>query len=244
MKAGQQAVVGVGLFVVAMVMTVPASLLRRVLPAGLEVGQFAGTVWNGQARDVRWHGQRLSDALGWNWQLLHLLGLNLTFDLQSRWGSQDGRARLTLDTDSLRLSDADLPVPLEPVAASLPALAQYRLRGLLTLTTRDFLWTEGRGDGELGVVWQEARSDYSADAVMGSYRIDLKAVSKGYAVKVHTLDGVFRIEGEGTGAPDKGWSVGAVLSAPPADLPRFATLLAKVGPPNPDGNYVLRYSFR
>lgn len=244
MKAWQWCGAGLGLFGLSLLLTVPATLVRKALPAGLTVGHLDGTLWRGQADDVRWQGEVLSDQLRWNWQLLQLLRLRLTFDLSTRWQGRDGAGRISIGSGHIDLSNAELPLPLDPLAAAIPDLAQYQLRGTLVMSTRAFAWSDGRGDGELAVLWQDARSDYSADAVMGTYRIDLKAAAKGYAVKVQTQDGVLKIDGEGTGAPGQGWSVGAVVAAPAEQLPRFQPLLARLGPPNPDGRYHLRYSFK
>lgn len=244
MRQWQRVLAGVGLFVVALLLTVPATLLRRALPAGLEVGQFEGTLWQGRAAALRWQGQPLLDALQWDWQLLRLLTLDLVFDLDTRWQGQDGHGRVVAGFSSLQLQDADLTVPLEPLISGVPQLTSYRLRGNLQLVTEAFSWTGQRGRGELEAAWRDARSDYSGDAIMGQYRMVLKAADKGYAVKVSTLDGVLQISGDGSGSPGQGWNVGAVIHAPPAQLPQFQTLLNRIGPPNPDGKYVLRYSFK
>lgn len=235
---------GLGLLLLAMLITLPAALARQFLPAGLEVDRLQGSLWQGQAQQVRWQGQPVLDQLRWDWQLSHLLLLRLTLDLDTLWQGQAGQARLQLSAGEAHLRQADLTLPLEPLISGLPQLADYRLRGNVRLSSQEFRWSEGEGRGELQLDWRQARSDYSGDAVMGDYRMDIKAASKGYAVKVSTLAGEVRIDGDGSGRPGAGWNVGAVIDAPLAQMPRFQSLLRRVGPPDADGKYVLRYSFK
>lgn len=235
---------GVALFMLALLMTTPARLLRKALPAGVDIVRLEGSVWQGRAVQVRWQGQPMLDQLDWDWKTARLLTLQLVFDIRSSWQGREGKARISSGLSSVALQDADLTLPLDPFTAMVPQLASFRLRGNLNVVTRDFTWSEGRGAGELGAEWRDARSDFSGDAVMGSYRIDLKAADKGYAVKVGTLDGVLKISGDGSGSPGQGWNVGTVIQVPPGQLPQFQSLLSRVGPPNPDGKYVLRYSFK
>lgn len=235
---------GCGLFLLALLLTVPAALLQRVLPPELQSAGFAGTLWQGEMHGVQWRGQPVVDQLRWDWQLSHLLLGRLTLDVHTQWQQQAGRARLMITPSALQLHQADLTLPLAPLIVDIPALSRFSLRGNVQLVSDEFRWSAGEGRGELQMFWRQARSDYSGDQVMGDYRIDLKAASKGYAVKVDTLDGVLRIQGDGTGTPGAGWNAGAVIEAPADSMPRFQTLLSQIGPPNPDGKYVLRYSFK
>lgn len=243
MKPWAAGVIGSGLFAAAMLMTVPASVARYYLPAGLEVNRFEGTLWKGQAVNVRWQGQPVFDQVGWNWRLSRLLLFTFALDLNTVWQNTGGQAQLRAGFSSYRLQDTDLTLPIDPFTASIPQLQQYRLRGNLNLVTKDFLWAEGRGAGELTADWRQARSEWTGESVMGDYRVRLRAAEKGYAVKVETLNGPLMLSGDGTGEPGQGWNVGATIQAPANQLAQFENLLSKISPA-PDGKYFIRYSFK
>ncbi len=47
------------LYLLWLTATAPARLLAPMLPPGVQVGQFSGSVWRGAAQPVYWHGERL-----------------------------------------------------------------------------------------------------------------------------------------------------------------------------------------
>ncbi|HBR4443475.1 TPA: type II secretion system protein N, partial [Klebsiella pneumoniae] len=44
------------LYLLWLTATAPARLLAPMLPPGVQVGQFSGSVWRGAAQPVYWHG--------------------------------------------------------------------------------------------------------------------------------------------------------------------------------------------
>lgn len=46
------------LYLLWLTATAPARLLAPMLPPGVQVGQFSGSVWRGAAQPVYWHGER------------------------------------------------------------------------------------------------------------------------------------------------------------------------------------------
>lgn len=62
------------------VLSLPASLLRRLLPPGLTAADFSGTLWHGSAGSVLLNGRSLG-AVEWRLHPGSLLGLALTADL-------------------------------------------------------------------------------------------------------------------------------------------------------------------
>lgn len=233
-----------GLFSLALILTIPASLVRKALPPELEIAYIDGTLWQGRAENLRFRGQAIFDEVQWNWQISHLLTFKVVLDLDTRWQNNAGHSRLKLGFSSQSVHNTDLSLPLAPFVNSFPELAQYQLQGNLQLVSSEFIWSEGRGMGQMAADWRDARSGWSGDAIMGSYHIDVKAVEKGYALRVKTSQGPLMIDADATGSPSRGWSVGTTLKPPAAQMPEFMSLLAQLGPPRDDGVYVLRYSFK
>lgn len=244
MKKWQIGLVGIGLYGLAMLMTIPATLVRKALPPEVEIEHIDGTIWQGQAEQIRYSGQAIFDYLAWDWKTSRLLTLSLVVDLKTRWQDAAGHTRLNAGFSSIRLQDADITLPLAPFVNAFPELAQYKLQGNLNALSPDFVWADGKGTGQLSADWRDARSGWSGDAIMGSYHIDVKAVEKGYALRVNTTKGPLMIDADATGSPGQGWNVGTTLKPPAAQMPEFMNLLAQLGPPREDGVYVLRYSFK
>ncbi len=63
------------LYLLWLTATAPARLLAPMLPPGVQVGQFSGSVWRGAAQPVYWHGERL-ERLAWSLTLGGLAGLS------------------------------------------------------------------------------------------------------------------------------------------------------------------------
>ncbi len=102
------------LYLLWLTATAPARLLAPMLPPGVQVGQFSGSVWRGAAQPVYWHGERL-ERLAWS---LTLAGWQVSLSDprgvmgQARlWGLRDLRlqeGRLTAPASLLsRLVDVD-----------------------------------------------------------------------------------------------------------------------------------------
>lgn len=93
------------LYLLWLTATAPARLLAPMLPPGVQVGQFSGSVWRGAAQPVYWHGERL-ERLAWS---LTLAGWQVSLSDprgvmgQARlWGLRDLRQPMQ-DVSELRL---------------------------------------------------------------------------------------------------------------------------------------------
>lgn len=53
-----------GIYLFWLLLTAPARLLTLALPDGISVGEFSGTLWQGEARQLAWRGAHL-DHLSW-----------------------------------------------------------------------------------------------------------------------------------------------------------------------------------
>lgn len=91
------------LYLLWLTATAPARLLAPMLPPGVQVGQFSGSVWRGAAQPVYWHGERL-ERLAWS---LTLAGWQVS--LSDPRGVM-GQARLWGLRD-LRLQEGRLTAP-------------------------------------------------------------------------------------------------------------------------------------
>jgi general secretion pathway protein N len=124
---------GLAVFALIIGATLPASLLLPLLPVRLALSEVSGTVWDGQARELRLDGVGLG-SLTWHLSPIALLQIRLAgeFALDRSDGQVAGHLSLqrggVLTAESVRL---DLPLnALHPQSAD--ESWQGRLRGTVT----------------------------------------------------------------------------------------------------------------
>ena len=155
--AGRWRPVAVCVFLLALLATAPARLLGHLLPSGVHLAGYGGTVWSGSAA----HGAVFTGP-GWfslgevRWRLspLSLLMLSPRVELSSDWGNQrlhvDGRVS---PNGTLRVYRLDGRFPASLVRHWLPV----QLRGEISLTAQNLVLAGGApqsGDGQL--TWRRA----------------------------------------------------------------------------------------
>lgn len=100
MKTRKAVVLGLAAFLLALLIVLPASWVGAALPAGIQCGQWGGSIWRGQCRDLS-----LSDgdkvvmrlaSLDWKLQPTALLRLSLAAEFRSSWPQGDARGRVRL----------------------------------------------------------------------------------------------------------------------------------------------------
>jgi hypothetical protein len=96
---------------VVAILSLPASLMRRFLPADLTAADFSGTIWHGSAGSLSWD-QRPIGAIEWQLHPAALLGLSVSADFQ--WVKVGfvvaGRVQLGAHEVTLRNADGGGPI--------------------------------------------------------------------------------------------------------------------------------------
>ncbi|HBT8291911.1 TPA: type II secretion system protein N, partial [Klebsiella pneumoniae] len=173
-------------------------LLAPMLPPGVKVGQFSGSVWRGAAQPVYWHGERL-ERLAWS---LTLAGWQVS--LSDPRGVM-GQARLWGLRD-LRLQEGRLTAPASLLSRWLMSTMPVKAAGEVT-----FSLTEGRFSDRRcrhiiagGAQWRQARlhspvGSLELAQVNGTFRCTADgAVALTLRQDSHQLS----LSGQGTLSPD------------------------------------------
>ncbi len=236
------------LLLLLVVLVVVLAIAIAMFPARVAVAWFAprgalqlddvtGTVWHGQARQVRLHGQPLG-ALGWKIAPGSLLGRRIDADLTIDGSEFQGGGWISADRERILLRDAKLAfgaARLQP-ALDIPAL---NLHGTIEVELRQAELVDSfprRLDGR--ATWRGAAVDGAAAAQLGDLIAEFQTAADGSLVGTVfdnggplALDGQFKLG-------FAGYEAEAVLAARDGN-PQVREALRHVGQIQPDGSAIL-----
>jgi len=195
------AVLGVAAYLVFLVVNVPAAwlgfALERSSRGALALGDPAGTLWKGSGLLALRSGgsfRGIAD-LEWRCNPLSLLTGRLSVALSGAAPETRLRASVSLGAASVRLQNVEASAPASVLEPALPAAAFAKPDGRLRLLADSF---EVGGAGVAGaatVEWLEA--GMSGLQRLGDYRLQITGNGERAAVKLATLRGDLRVNGEG-----------------------------------------------
>ncbi|STQ91803.1 type II secretion system protein N [Iodobacter fluviatilis] len=160
------------LLILFLILQFPASFILKFVPAPVQSGGVSGTIWSGRLTPLGISGQQLLDEVRWQWQPLKLFKGQLVWQLDTRYGSQAGKAWLALGVGGNRLESVSLTLPAAPLFALDKKLAPFQLGGQLTLEASRISKPQ---TSEISLLWQNASSLVTPQAnPFGSYQIKLQ----------------------------------------------------------------------
>lgn len=228
---------GLVAFALALIVVLPARWIEGALPAGVQCGRWAGSVWRGQCNELT-----LSDAgkvvmklatLRWRLQPKALLGLKVSADFQSRWANGQASGRVVLSPGgTIQLRDMVASTLLDPTAlGALPA----GWSGQAQLARGEFDWKEGR-IGRLGGLLDVSGLTDRRGTALGSYRLDLPAGSTPpFTGQLTDIAGPVQVEARLELTAERNWSLeGRMRQRDPSDL-RLSRQLDMLGSPDASG---------
>ena len=227
---------GVAAFALSLLAFLPASLIARVLPAGVTADDLSGTLWNGASESVR-VGNRQIGALRWKVHPLALFRGRVALDAQITqvYGRASGNVSLgfggRVDVENLeaRWAVAALPIGVLPpgwtgqLQASLPLL---RLRGAALHAAR------GTVDAS------DLREPPPNGVAVGSYRVTFDDAQQqpGRVVgQLRDTDGPMQVAGTITIGADRSYVIDGLVAARPTAPPSMVNQLRYLGTPDVQG---------
>ena len=236
-------VAGLGIFLVIMVMTIPARVAYQWLePDTLLLGRLSGSIWNGAATEGLVGGAYLTDI---TWQLLPsaLLTGKIAFETSARPISGTVSAEVAMGKNGmLAISHLTGNVPLDLVH---DVFQQAGIDGDLslrfdTLVLKNNLPVLANGDITVSNLYAR---DLSANP-LGSFRANITTVNGRVTAYVEDVAGVLDVTGVISLNEDRSYSfigeVATMPSAPPSIEQQFRFL----GSPNPAGMRQFRFEGR
>ncbi|MFT6274705.1 MAG: hypothetical protein ACJAZ0_000794 [Halioglobus sp.] len=172
----------VSLFVIALVVTVPARVVNLVLPSGQVImNGYSGTLWDGRAARcalATGNGYFHLGTVQWTLDAWSLLLFSPSLNIQSQWGRQRITGQIQIDGgQSFSLKDIEASVSARVLQRFLPVAVD----GNFDATVSHLQIENGLpivGEGRLG--WRNAGWESSQGMMpLGSYALDFKQVRSG-----------------------------------------------------------------
>jgi general secretion pathway protein N len=195
------AILGVVAYLVFLVVNLPAAwlgyALERSSAGALALGEPRGTVWKGQgALAVRAGSSYHSVAdVEWRCNPLSVFTGRLAVALSGAAPGASLRANLGFGLRSLRLQNVEASAPAAILEPAVPAAALAKLEGRLRVLADSLEIGPASVQGAATVEWSGAGA--TGIARIGDYRLQITGSGEQASIKLATLRGDLRVNGDG-----------------------------------------------
>ncbi len=241
MRAKAMAALGVGAYVVFLVLATPASFLvaraRAAAPGRIEMSEASGSLWSGaaRARIAAPGGHLLFDRIEWRLVPSRLIAGRIAFDIKAAGHGIFGHGQLARGFTRWELRDVQATAEVESLVPLAPLAATWRPEGTIEISSPALDWGDDDARGDLRADWRNAALSISEVRPLGSYRLDAHAEGGPAQLTIATTDGALRITGRGTFTPPSALRVSGEARAEGAQAKALDPLLDLMGPRRPDG---------
>mgnify|MGYP000309462108 CR=1 FL=1 len=225
----------------------PASLLAWALPRftqqAVSLEQAEGSVWRGQAAVLRVQlaagpGLQLGRV---NWQLrpLDLFRGRLGYRLELAGAGIDAQGVLRTGGQGGEIQDIRAELPAGMLGQISPDLGLWQPGGRLVFEASQLAFRREGVEGQATLRWLDAVSGRVRQP-LGSYRANLEGVENGLNFRLSTETGPLLLLGSGSWARQRGVVFNGVARTDPASRTKLDGLLSLIGPPQPNGDRIIR----
>lgn len=234
---------GVAVFLVVLVLYLPAAWLSGALPAGVRCAELGGSVWRGECLGLKYHDSALGDAT-WNLAAGSAFTGRLVGDVELRGGALNVRADVNSSFGgSGELRDLRGNLDLEP--ALLGQLPQDK-RGAVAVNLKRLAIVDGAPVAIEGTIeLRDFRQVGARPLELGSYQVTFDGTSSPGAPLAGTLrdlGGPFAVQGTVTLTPPRGYLVQGFITGRTAAAERFVRQEIALGA-MPDASGRSEFSF-
>lgn len=195
------AILGALAYLVFLVANLPASWFGYALERGsggaLALGDPRGTVWKGQGTLAIRSGDAYRGIAEVQWRCNPLAAFTGRFSVALS-GTAPGaalRANLSLGLRSVRLQNVEASVPVALIGPAVPIAAIAKPEGRLHVVSESLEIGSAKVNGAATVDWAEA--GLSGIARVGDYRLQINGSGDNATVRLSTLRGDLRVNGNG-----------------------------------------------
>lgn len=233
-------VAGAALYLAALAMLAPATLLDAVSSRGsdgrVRLTAAHGTLWSGRAEVALREGRAIVRAGAIRWRLTGIAaGPALAFRIDA--GAGPFLTHVSLSRIEVR--EAALSLPARALAVAVPQLATIEPTGEVRLRVSRLALTSEGASGDAMVEWSNAGSGLTKVAPLGAYQVRVVHTGSALEATLRTVRGPLELEGRG------GWMPGgkpafAALARATAHESELKPLLGLIGVPRGDGSFELK----
>lgn len=246
MKRWQLFAFGLGIYLLALMVTAPATwadvMLQNVSGGRLQLADARGSLWSGSGQLlIRDAVGRIGVArpLAWRLRPAALLRARLVCDVD--FGAPSRPFPVTLSWSQIELADADITLPALTLGYIAPKLASLELSGDVRLQIQDLAISRHNVRGDATLQWRNAGSALSPVLPLGDYQLHLAGAGNGGRVTLTTLKGPLKLHGQGS------WAAGsapafAVNAIVPAEYrQRLEPFLRLIAVKQVDGSFAMQF---
>lgn len=212
---------GIALYVVFLVVTLPASWLawglERVGTIRVRLLEPSGTIWRGEgvfAPKVQLAGPR-PPRIRWQVSPWSLFTGRARLAIESADPEAQLRSRVSLARGWVAVEELEATLPARMVTAFYGAASYFGPEGTMRVEGKGIDLREGYLAGQLNATWERAELRGMGVRPIGTYRLQASANGKRAEFKVATIDGDLRVAADGDWEWDR---VGRVRARGTAEL--------------------------
>ena len=237
--------VGVGAYAVALIATVPATLvdagLQRASQGRLRLAEAQGTLWSGSGQiEIRDAGGRTGIAKSFAWRVApeSLLRGRLVCEVGLEQAAK--HFPVTISLSRIELANADISLPATVLGLAVPKLAPLGLTGDVQIHVTSLSIARDGMQGNATLQWRAAGSALSPVSPLGDYELRLEGEGPAVRVSLRTLQGPLQLDGKGSWKHGDSPAFLAMAGVPPQYQEQLAPLLRLIAIERGEGRFELQ----
>lgn len=245
MRRWNMVAVALGVYVVVLVVTAPATLVDAGLQRGsqgrLRLAQANGTVWSGSGQmEIRDASGTAGIAKAFAWHVLpeSLLRGHLVCEIELDLPAK--RFPVTVSLTSVELAGADISLPATVLGLGIPKLAPLGLTGEVLIHITTLSVARNAMQGNATVRWRAAGSTLTPVSPLGDYEVRLYGEAMTMHAFLRTIKGPLQLDGEGSWTRGENPAFLAMARVPAQHLQQLAPLLRLIAVERGEGRFELQ----
>lgn len=237
--------VGVGIYALALIATVPATLadagLQRASDGRLRLAEAQGTLWSGTGQlEIRDTGGRtgLAKRLEWRLRPGALIRAQLAYEVELDPGPRP--FPVTISWSRIQLANADISLPAAALGLGVPKLAPLGLTGDVLVHVTGLSIGRAGMEGNATLQWRAAGSTLTPVSPLGDYEVRLDGEGMTVHAYLRTTEGPLQLDGKGSWTNGRRPTFLATARVPPQQQQQLAPLLRLIAVERGEGSFELQ----
>ena len=237
--------IGLVIYTVALVATVPATLLdaslQRASHGRLRLAEAQGTLWSGSGQiEIRDSGGRTGVAKSFVWRVVPESLLRAHLVCEVGLGQSGKLFPVTISLSRIELANADISLPAAVLGLGVPKLAPLGLTGDVLIHVASLSIARDTMEGNATLQWRGAGSTLTPVSPLGDYEVRLDAEGRTVHAFLRTIEGPLQLDGEGSWTQGNNPAFLAMARVPPEHQDQLAPLLRLIAVERGEGRFELQ----